>query len=65
VVVVGYGTQKRKELTGSVATINKQALSQISTSFENLLGGGDRQQKIQVNTQDMKNIKNPSILPQK
>ncbi|WP_158648296.1 TonB-dependent receptor plug domain-containing protein, partial [Candidatus Symbiothrix dinenymphae] len=39
VVVVGYGTQKRKELTGSVATVNKQALSQISTSFESLLGG--------------------------
>jgi TonB-linked SusC/RagA family outer membrane protein len=39
VVVVGYGTQKRKELTGSVATVNKEALSQISTSFESLLGG--------------------------
>jgi TonB-linked SusC/RagA family outer membrane protein len=39
VVVVGYGTQKRKELTGAVATVNKEALSQISTSFESLLGG--------------------------
>jgi TonB-linked SusC/RagA family outer membrane protein len=39
VVVVGYGTQKRKELTGAVATVNKEALSQLSTSFETLLGG--------------------------
>ncbi|GHS96750.1 SusC/RagA family TonB-linked outer membrane protein [Bacteroidia bacterium] len=39
VVVVGYGTQKRKELTGAVATVNKEALSQLSTSFESLLGG--------------------------
>jgi TonB-linked SusC/RagA family outer membrane protein len=39
VVVVGYGTQKRKELTGSVATVKKEALSQLSTSFETLLGG--------------------------
>ncbi|MDR3340301.1 MAG: TonB-dependent receptor plug domain-containing protein, partial [Candidatus Symbiothrix sp.] len=38
-VVVGYGTQKRKELTGSVATVKKEALSQLSTSFETLLGG--------------------------
>lgn len=39
VVVVGYGTQKRKELTGSVASIGKESLQQISTSFDNLLGG--------------------------
>ncbi|MDR0811442.1 MAG: TonB-dependent receptor [Paludibacter sp.] len=39
IVVVGYGTQKRKELTGSVVTVNKDAISQISTSFESLLGG--------------------------
>ncbi|GHT32356.1 SusC/RagA family TonB-linked outer membrane protein [Bacteroidia bacterium] len=39
VVVIGYGTQKRKELTGSVATLSKNSLSQLSTSFDNLLGG--------------------------
>jgi TonB-linked SusC/RagA family outer membrane protein len=39
VVVVGYGTQKRKELTGSIATVHKETLSQLSTSFESLLGG--------------------------
>jgi hypothetical protein len=39
IVVVGYGTQKRKELTGAVASIPKDALSQLSTSFESLIGG--------------------------
>ena len=39
VVVVGYGTQKRKELTGSIVSVSKDALSQISTSFETLIGG--------------------------
>ena len=39
VVVVGYGTQKRRELTGSIATISKTTLSQPATSFDNLLGG--------------------------
>ncbi len=39
VVVVGYGTQKRKELTGSIASISKTSLSQPTTSFDNLLGG--------------------------
>jgi TonB-linked SusC/RagA family outer membrane protein len=39
VVVIGYGTQKRKELTGAVATVSKESLSQIATSFDNLLGG--------------------------
>ena len=32
VVVVGYGTQKRKALTGSVATVKNDALLQTSTS---------------------------------
>jgi TonB-linked SusC/RagA family outer membrane protein len=39
IVVVGYGTQKRKELTGSVVTLPKENLAQLSTSFETLLGG--------------------------
>ncbi|KAA6327570.1 TonB-dependent receptor SusC [termite gut metagenome] len=39
VVVIGYGTQKRKELTGSITSVSKESLSQIATSFDNLLGG--------------------------
>jgi TonB-linked SusC/RagA family outer membrane protein len=39
VVVVGYGTQKRKELTGSVASVSGIALSQKALSFDQLLGG--------------------------
>lgn len=39
VVVVGYGTQKRKALTGSVATVKNDALLQTSTSLDNILGG--------------------------
>jgi TonB-linked SusC/RagA family outer membrane protein len=39
VVVVGYGTQKRKELTGAVTTISKSTLSQPVVSVDNLLGG--------------------------
>ncbi|OAV68950.1 Outer membrane cobalamin receptor protein, SusC/RagA family [Bacteroidales bacterium Barb6XT] len=39
VVVIGYGTQKRKELTGAITTVSKESLSQLSTSFDNLLGG--------------------------
>jgi TonB-linked SusC/RagA family outer membrane protein len=39
VVVVGYGTQKRKELTGAVTTVSKSALSQPVVSVDNLLGG--------------------------
>lgn len=39
VVVVGYGTQKRKELTGAISSVPKGSLSQLSTSFDGLLGG--------------------------
>jgi TonB-linked SusC/RagA family outer membrane protein len=39
VVVIGYGTQKRKELTGAVATIPEQSLRQLTTSFDQSLGG--------------------------
>ncbi|MDR0567361.1 MAG: TonB-dependent receptor [Prevotellaceae bacterium] len=39
VVVVGYGTQRRKELTGSVASVSPIALSQQALSFDKALGG--------------------------
>ena len=39
VVVVGYGVQKRKALTGSVTTVKNEELLQASTSFDNILGG--------------------------
>jgi TonB-linked SusC/RagA family outer membrane protein len=39
VVVVGYGTQKRKELTGAVTSISKETLALPVISFDNLLGG--------------------------
>jgi TonB-linked SusC/RagA family outer membrane protein len=38
-VVVGYGAQKRKELTGAITTISKATLSQPVVSVDNLLGG--------------------------
>jgi TonB-linked SusC/RagA family outer membrane protein len=39
IVVVGYGTQKRKELTGAVTSISKATLAQPVVSIDNLLGG--------------------------
>lgn len=39
VVIVGYGTQKRRELTGSISSISKGSLAQTATSFDNLLSG--------------------------
>jgi TonB-linked SusC/RagA family outer membrane protein len=39
VVVVGYGQQKRKELTGATSTVSERTLSQITTSFDQSLGG--------------------------
>lgn len=39
VVVVGYGVQKRKSLTGAVTTVKNDELLQTSTSFDNVLGG--------------------------
>ncbi|GHT51122.1 SusC/RagA family TonB-linked outer membrane protein [Bacteroidia bacterium] len=39
VVVVGYGTQKRKELTGAVSSVSQIALSQQTLSFDKALGG--------------------------
>ncbi|KAA6314442.1 TonB-dependent receptor SusC, partial [termite gut metagenome] len=39
IVVVGYGTQKRKELTGAIATVPQSVLSQVTSSFDRSLGG--------------------------
>jgi TonB-linked SusC/RagA family outer membrane protein len=39
VVVVGYGTQKRTDITGSVASVSKNILNQPAASFDNLLQG--------------------------
>jgi TonB-linked SusC/RagA family outer membrane protein len=39
VVVVGYGTQKRSDITGSVASVSKSLLTQPAASFDNLLQG--------------------------
>jgi TonB-linked SusC/RagA family outer membrane protein len=39
VVIVGYGTQKKKELTGAIATIPKENLNQPVSSVDNLLEG--------------------------
>jgi TonB-linked SusC/RagA family outer membrane protein len=38
-VVVGYGTQKRKDITGSVASVPKANLAQVTSSADNLLRG--------------------------
>lgn len=39
VVIVGYGTQKRSDLTGAVSSVPKNLLNQPATSFDNLLQG--------------------------
>ncbi|PKB16399.1 TonB-dependent receptor [Flavobacterium sp. 5] len=40
VVVVGYGTMKRKDLTGSVASVSSKSISQtVTTSIEQVLQG--------------------------
>lgn len=39
VVVVGYGTQRKSDITGSVGTVNKNLLNQPAASFDNLLQG--------------------------
>ncbi len=39
VAVVGYGTQRRKDITGSIASIPKENLQQVTPSFDNLLQG--------------------------
>jgi TonB-dependent starch-binding outer membrane protein SusC len=48
VVVVGYGTQKKKEITGSIASVKGEALANKPTqSFDQALGG--RAAGVQVN----------------
>jgi TonB-linked SusC/RagA family outer membrane protein len=39
IVVVGYGTQKRSDISGLVASVPKVNLEQAQTSFDNLLSG--------------------------
>lgn len=40
VIVVGYGTQRRKDLTGSIASVSKKVLEyNVSPSVDALLGG--------------------------
>jgi len=39
VVVVGYGTQKKSDITGSVGSVPKNILNQPAASFDNLLQG--------------------------
>ncbi len=39
VVVVGYGTQRRSDLTGSVSSVSKSLLAQQTPSLDNLLQG--------------------------
>ena len=39
VVVVGYGTQKRSDLTGAIGSVPKNILNQPAASFDNLLQG--------------------------
>ncbi|HMG82008.1 MAG TPA: TonB-dependent receptor [Ferruginibacter sp.] len=39
VVVVGYGTQRRKDVSGSVASVSKENLNRPVTSADNLLQG--------------------------
>jgi hypothetical protein len=39
VVVIGYGTQKRSDISGLVASVPKVNLEQPQTSFDNLLSG--------------------------
>ncbi|WP_409416099.1 SusC/RagA family TonB-linked outer membrane protein [Flavobacterium sp. PS2] len=38
-VVVGYGAQKRKDITGSIASVPKANLAQVTSSADNLLRG--------------------------
>ncbi|MDR0866812.1 MAG: TonB-dependent receptor [Candidatus Symbiothrix sp.] len=51
VVVVGYGTMKRKDLTGSVASINSDAISKsVSTSIDQVLAGRAAGVQVQQNS---------------
>lgn len=51
VVVVGYGTMKRSDLTGSVASVGQQALEKsVPTSIDQVLQGRAAGVQIQANT---------------
>ncbi len=52
VVVVGYGSQKKQEVTGSVATVQMEELSegQVAESFESMLQGRVAGVNIQLNS---------------
>ena len=39
VVVVGYGVQKRRELTSAISTVDKSLLKQVTSSVESVLAG--------------------------
>jgi len=39
IVIVGYGTQNRKELTGAISSVPKTVLEHVTTSFDRILGG--------------------------
>lgn len=51
VVVVGYGTMKRSDLTGSVASVNNEAIEKsVTTSIDQVLQGRAAGVQIQANT---------------
>jgi len=39
VVIVGYGTQNKRDVTGAISTVPKENLNQVSSSVDNLLRG--------------------------
>lgn len=39
IVVIGYGTQKRSDLTGSITSVPQASLEQATSSFDNALSG--------------------------
>ncbi|MCI9846050.1 SusC/RagA family TonB-linked outer membrane protein [Flavobacterium pectinovorum] len=51
VVVVGYGTMKRKDLTGSISTVTSKAVTQsVTTSIEQVLQGRAAGVQVQQNS---------------
>jgi TonB-linked SusC/RagA family outer membrane protein len=39
VVIVGYGTQRRKDITGSITSLPKSVLEHVTPTFDGMLGG--------------------------
>ena len=39
VLIVGYGTQNKKDVTGAISIVPKESLNQVSSSVDNLLRG--------------------------